>query len=125
MKNQHQNGYLKDTNTYTVTVEPNKTTKQAITNQEPTGKIVAYKVSENNDKVAGAVIKMQADEKITNKAGTKTFYNKGDIVATLTTDTTGKVEKDGLPLGRYLVYEESAPKRIFIKHRKIYSQFSL
>lgn len=88
-------------------------------NDEPTGTIKAYKVSNNGDKVAGAVIEIVANERITNKAGTRTYYNKNDIVATLTTDVTGKIEKTDLPLGKYLVYEKSAPNRIFIEYNKI------
>ena len=103
-------GYLLNTDTYSVEVKPAQTSSKAINNSEPTGKIVLYKVSENNDKIGGAKFKVTAAEKITNKAGTKTFYTQGQQVAEITTASeTGKAEIDDLPLGKYLVQEVQAP----------------
>ena len=103
-------GYLLNTDTYSVEVKPAQTSSKAINNCEPTGKIVLYKVSENNDKIVGAKFKVTAAEKITNKAGTKTFYTQGQQVAEITTASeTGKAEIDELPLGKYYVQEIQAP----------------
>lgn len=103
-------GYLLNTETYNVEVKAAQTTTQAIKNAEPTGKIVLYKVSENNDKIGGAVFKVTAAENITNKAGSKTFYTKGQEVATITTASgTGIAQIDNLPLGKYNVKEIQAP----------------
>ena len=104
-------GYLLNNGTYKVEVKPSQTSTKTITDEEPTGKIIIYKVSENNDKVAGAKFKVTAAEKITNKAGTKTFYTEGQEVAQITTASgTGIAELDNLPLGKYYVKEISAPE---------------
>ena len=103
-------GYLLNTQSYNVEIKTNETSTQTIKNGEPTGKILVYKVSENNDKIEGAVFKVTAAEKITNKAGTKTYYNKGDEVATITSEKgTGIAQIDNLPLGKYHVKEISTP----------------
>ncbi len=104
-------GYLLNTQTYQVEITPNQTSKQTVPNTEPTGKILVYKVSENNDKIGGAVFRVTAAERITNKAGSKTFYNEGQEVATITTASgTGVAQIDNLPLGKYYVKEISAPE---------------
>lgn len=92
------NGYILNTSVKEVTIQRNQTATVEFTNAEPTGKIIACKVNENGDKITGVEITIEANETITNKAGTKIYYNKGDIVDTLTTDSTGKIEKSGLPL---------------------------
>ena len=109
MKVSLQNGYLLNETKYEANLEykDSKTpivevSVDSIVDKEPTGKIIAYKVSENNDKISDVEITIEANEKITNKAGTITYYNKGDIVDILTTDITGKIEKSGLPLRKIL-----------------------
>ena len=103
-------GYLLNTESYQVEIKAAQTSTKAITDSEPTGKIVLYKVSENNDKIGGAVFKVTAAEKITNKAGSKTFYTEGQEVATITTESgTGIAQIDNLPLGKYYVKEVQAP----------------
>ena len=103
-------GYLLDTTTYKVEVKPNQTSKQAITDSEPTGKILIYKVSENNDKVGGAKFSVTAAEDIKNVAGTKTFYTKNQEVAQITSaNGTGIAQIEGLPMGKYYVKEIQAP----------------
>ena len=103
-------GYLVNTEKYQVEVKPSQTSTKTITDTEPTGKIVLYKVSENNDKIGGAVFQVIAAEKITNKAGTKTFYTEGQEVSKITTASgTGVAQIDNLPLGKYYVKEVQAP----------------
>ena len=103
-------GYLVNTETYQVEVKPSQTSTKTITDTEPTGKIVLYKVSENNDKIGGAVFQVIAAEKITNKAGTKTFYTEGQEVSKIATASgTGVAQIDNLPLGKYYVKEVQAP----------------
>ncbi len=103
-------GYLIDTNAYDVEVKVNQTATKAIVNTEPTGKILVYKVNTNNDKVGQAQFQVIANEKIMNRAKTITYYQKGDIVATITSDSnTGIAQIDNLPLGKYLVKETQAP----------------
>ena len=103
-------GYLVNTEKYQVEVKPSQTSIKTITDTEPTGKILIYKVSDNNDKLEGAKFKVTAAEKITNKAGSKTFYTEDQEVATITTASgTGVAQIDNLPLGKYYVKEISAP----------------
>lgn len=106
-------GYLINTGTTIVTVEANKTAKAEFTNNEPTGKVTFTKsidlTQTNNLKgdanVEGVTYQLVADEKITNKAGIKTFFNKGDVVESKKTDSNGKIIWDDLPLGHYVIKE--------------------
>lgn len=110
-------GYVLDTNTYTIEVKPNETTSKTIINEEPTGSISISKrdtqtgsVAQGDAKLENAIYKVYANEDIYNVAKTKKYYSKGDLVATRTTNNKGEMEDvTGLPLGKYLVKEEKAP----------------
>ena len=104
------NGYLIDTTVKSVNVENGRTGTVYFTNNEPLGEIKIYKVSENGDKVKNATFKITAAEKITNVSKSKTFYNQGDIVATITSNSDGIASKTELPMGKYLVQETNAPE---------------
>ena len=88
------------------------------TDKEPTGSISIIKkdiktgsVTQGDAVFEGAVYKVYAKEDIYNKAKTKKFYSKGDLVATRTMNEKGTTEDiTNLPLGKYLVKEEVAPK---------------
>ncbi|MBR2799667.1 MAG: hypothetical protein IKE04_02080 [Oscillospiraceae bacterium] len=56
----------------------------------------------------GAIFELRAAEDIVGKEGT-VFYQKDDLVETLTTSKTGAVKSKILPLGRYYLTEISAP----------------
>ena len=104
-------GYLLDTNIKRVDVRNGETSTVEFKNNEPTGKLLIHKVSENNDKVGGAIFSVTAEENIKNVAGTKTFYTKGQEVAKITSaNGTGIAEIAELPLGKYSVKEIQAPK---------------
>ena len=104
-------GYLLDTNIKRIDVRNGETSTVEFKNNEPTGKLLIYKVSENNDKVGGAIFSVIAEENIKNVAGTKTFYTKGQEVAQITSaNETGIAEIAELPLGKYSVREIQAPK---------------
>ena len=104
-------GYLLDTNIKRVDVRNGETSTVEFKNNEPTGKLLIHKVSENNDKVGGAIFSVTAEENIKNVAGTKTFYTKGQEVAKITSaNGTGIAEIAELPLGKYSVREIQAPK---------------
>lgn len=121
-------GYLLDTNTYsfdlvyedqyTSVVYANAERK----NEEPTGTIsIVKKDSETGSTPQGdatlenAKYNVFANEDIYNKAKTKKFYSKGDLVATRTMNTEGTTEDiTGVPLGKYLVKEEVASKGYLI-----------
>ena len=102
----------KDQNTAVVFASAERTDK------EPTGSISIIKkdiktgsVTQGDAVFEGAVYKVYAKEDIYNKAKTKKFYSKGDLVATRTMNENGTTEDiTNLPLGKYLVKEEVAPK---------------
>ena len=103
-------GYLLDTSVQRVDVVAGQTTNVTFKNNEPTGQIKIYKVSTNNDKIAGAEFKIKADEDIYNVAKTKKYYTKGDSVGKITSNSNGIAAINDLPLGKYIVYETKAPK---------------
>ena len=90
------------------------------TDEEPTGSISIIKkdvetgsTPQGDAVFKGAVYKVYAKEDIYNKAKTKKFYSNGDLVATRTMNEKGTTEDIiNLPLGKYVVKEEVAPKDI-------------
>lgn len=83
------------------------------TNKEPTATIHLKKEDKETGTTAqgdatldGAVYELIAGEDIYNKAHTKKFYSKGDVVATRITDKDGNMASvEGLPLGFYQLRE--------------------
>lgn len=102
-------GYLLNTETYTAEVKPNQTTEQAIVNTEPTAEITVTKTNTNGDKVQGAKFQIIANEDIYNVARTVKHHSKGDVVATITTNSVGVAKKSDLPLGKYKIKEIEVP----------------
>src|SRR5699024_12584689 len=81
---QAPDGYLLNETVYTITVNKDQTTTQTVVNEEPTGSIDLTKEI-NSDLTDGnigdAYLKgneytLKAKEKITNKAGTVTYFEK-------------------------------------------------
>ena len=94
------NGYLINTNTYKVEVEPNKTTTQAVINKMPTGTFTLVK--KNADKTS--VIE-----------GTKyRIWNNNGYEKEFTTDKEGKIVVTGLELGKYNYQEIQATQGYLI-----------
>lgn len=63
------------------------------------GTIIVEKRNANNDTLgSGFVFNITADEDIYNVAKTIKYYDKGDTVATITTDNSGIATKSSLPL---------------------------
>lgn len=114
-----EGGYLLDTNTYSVEVTPNKTATQSIINKEPKGKIKLHKISENNDNIGGAVFSVRAAEDIYNVAKTHLYYTNGQEVSKITTNSNGIAEISNLPMGKFRVFEESAPDG-FLVNENVY-----
>lgn len=120
-------GYLLNTDTFTITVEKDKTSVQPVMDQEPTGQIELTKeidTSKTNGLLGDAnakdvTFKLYAKEKIMNKAGTITFYDKDDIVYTSKTDNNGKITWDNLPLGKYYIQESKSNDSLVISDEKI------
>lgn len=106
-------GYLINTTEFGFTVRANETTVVNPTNLEPTGKIEIIKsidTSHTNGNVGNATIDgniygLYAKDKITNKASTKVFYQKDELVSKKITDDIGKITWDDLPLGKYYIKE--------------------
>lgn len=84
-------------------------------NDEPTATIHLKKddketgsTPQGDATLEGAVYQLFAGEDIYNKAHTKKFYSKGDVVATRITDKNGNMESvKGLPLGHFQLKEET------------------
>lgn len=101
----------KDQNTKVIYLEVND-----VKDNEPTGTISIVKKDSKTGSIpqgdavfTGAVYKVYAKEDIYNKAKTKKFYSKGDLVATRTMNEKGITEDiTNLPLGKYMVKEETA-----------------
>lgn len=94
---------------------------RSVTDKEPVGEIGLIKtfakqknITDEDIKKAsleGAVYEAYAKEEITNKAGTKTYYKKGEKVGIFTTDEKGITNRlQNLPLGTYSIKEVKAPK---------------
>ena len=125
-------GYVLDTNTYSFEIKYQNQNASVIyvnaerTNTEPTGTIsIIKKDSETGSTAQGdaslenAVYKVYANEDIYNVAKTKKYYSKGDLVATRTTNTKGETEDvTGLPLGKYIVKEATAPNGYLIDSKE-------
>ena len=56
----------------------------------------------------GNTYKLKAKQRITNKAGTKTYYEKDELISTKKTDENGKIIWDDLPLGDYYIQESES-----------------
>lgn len=116
-------GYLIDNNIYSFELKYKDQNTAVVyasaerTDEEPTGTITIIKkdaetgsTPQGDAVFEGAVYKVYAKEDIYNKAKTKKFYSNGDLVATRTMDENGETEDiTDLPLGKYVVKEETAP----------------
>ena len=104
-------GYLLDTTVRTFTVTAGVKSSEnvvVVTNNEPGGEINVIKTNTNGDRVSDTVFKVYADETITNRAGSKVYYTKDQLVATLTTSGSGEASVK-VPLGRYRIVESQVP----------------
>lgn len=104
-------GYLLDTTVRTFTVTAGVKASEnvvVVTNNEPGGEIKVIKTNTSGDRVSDTVFKVYADETITNRAGSKVYYTKDQLVATLTTSGSGEASVK-VPLGRYRIVESQVP----------------
>lgn len=102
-------GYLIDNSVKKVELQNGDTKEVEFKNNEPVGELKIYKINENKDKLDGAEFTITAAENIKNVSGSKTYYTKGQVVATVITKN-GVASKDNLPIGKYLVNETKAPE---------------
>ena len=90
------------------------------------GTITIEKQNANGDRLgAGYVFRIIADEDIYNAARTVKYYSKGELVARITTESTGLATKTSLPLGNYIASEESviAPYLLNTEPQKVSLQY--
>ena len=125
-------GYLVDENVYNFELVYKDQYTEIIyenaerTNDEPTGTITIIKkdsetgsTPQGDAELKGAVYEVFAAEDIYNKARTKKFYSRGDLVATRTMDEKGETEDiTELPLGKYIVKEKTASKGYLIDKKQ-------
>ncbi|MEG0593368.1 MAG: SpaA isopeptide-forming pilin-related protein, partial [Coprobacillus sp.] len=111
--------YVLNTNVFDVDilykdqVTPIVSSSVTISNKEQLGKIIlkkAFDTSLVDGKTGDAYLQgnqyaLIAKEKITNAAGTITYYEKNQLVSNKTTDSNGLIEWDNLPLGNYYIEE--------------------
>ena len=97
-------GYLLNTKDYNVTINPNQTTTQAITNIEPTGTISLTKtdvktgnknridgtIHHGDASLEGAVYTLYANEDIYNVSKSIKYFSKNEEIATFKFDANGK-----------------------------------
>ena len=97
-------GYLLNTETYSVEVKSNQTAQKAVVNDEPTGEITITKIdidTGNENRVdrkshhgdaslKGAVYTLYAQSDIYNKKGTIKYFSKDEQIATFTFNEYGK-----------------------------------
>ena len=97
-------GYILNTETYSVEVKSNQTAQKAVVNDEPTGEITITKIdidTGNENRVdrkshhgdaslKGAVYTLYAQNDIYNKKGTIKYFSKDEQIATFTFNEYGK-----------------------------------
>ncbi len=106
-------GYLIDTTEFGFTIRADETTSINPTNLEPKGKIELTKSIDSSQtdgltgdaNLKGNVYGLYAKEDIKNKAGTKVFYEKDELISQKETDSNGQLTWDDLYLGQYYIKE--------------------
>lgn len=115
-------GFLLSDTVAEITVRSNQTSYITINNDEPTGKIELTKELDTSKtdnmhgdvNINGAEYTLYADEDIKSAIGSKTFYNKGDVVqvgkVSSNSETVASCTFNDLPLGKYMLKETKAPE---------------
>ncbi|WP_279160157.1 SpaA isopeptide-forming pilin-related protein [Thomasclavelia cocleata] len=115
-------GYLLNETIYTLTVNKDQTTTQVVVNEEPRGEINLTKEI-NTDKTDGKLgdaylqgneYTLKAKEKITNKTGTVTYFERDDVIDIQTTDEQGKLKFDDLHIGKYYIEESKSNETLVL-----------
>lgn len=120
-------GYLINTTEFGFTIKPNATSTIDPSNIEPKGKIELNKQidTSNTDGLIGDAylndntFGLYAKEKITNKANTKTFFEKDELISKSKTNSDGKVAWDDLPLGNYYIKELDSNDTLVLNNKII------
>lgn len=115
-------GFLLSDTVAEITVRSNQTSYITINNDEPTGRIELTKELDTSKtdsmhgdvNINGAEYTLYADEDIKSAIGSKTFYNKGDVVqvgkVSSNSETVASCTFNDLPLGKYMLKETKAPE---------------
>lgn len=119
-------GYVIDTKAYNVTLHIGKTSTQTVTDQRVDAAIHLVKEdaetggkAQGDATLAGAVYGLYARENIVHPDGkTGVLYRKDALVATLTTDQSGKASVRDLYLGKYYLREIKAPEGYLLDTRE-------
>lgn len=109
-------GYLLNTEKFEVIINKDTVTNKVVENEEPTGSVFLTKeinVNLTDGKQGDATLKgneykLKAREDITNKAGTITYFHKGEVVDKQITDEIGKLIFDNLHIGKYYIEESKS-----------------
>ena len=124
---QAPDGYLLNETVYTIAVNKDQTATQTVVNEEPTGSIDLTKEI-NSDLTDGNIgdaflqgnkYTLKAKEKITNKAGTVTYFEKDAVVDTQVTDEKGKLKFDNLHVGKYYIEESESNESLVLNPNDI------
>ena len=107
------NGYLINVAQKTFTIKANETTHIEFSNEEPLGSLTLTKSIDTNQtnglsgdaNLKGITYGLFAKKDITNKAGTKTYYKKNELISKQVTDENGQIVWDNLYLGEYYIKE--------------------
>lgn len=119
-------GYAIDTKAYNVTLKIGQTSTQNVTDQRVDATIHLVKEdaetggkAQGDATLAGAVYGLYARENIVHPDGkTGVLYQKDALVATLTTDQSGKASVHDLYLGKYYLREITAPEGYLLDTRE-------
>lgn len=119
-------GYTIDTKVYNVTLKIGQTSTQSVTDQRVDATIHLVKEdaetggkAQGDATLAGAVYGLYARENIVHPDGkTGVLYQKDALVATLTTDQSGKASVHDLYLGKYYLREITAPEGYLLDTRE-------
>lgn len=120
-------GYLLDSTVKTFTVTAGVKAESnivSVTNKEPSGEIKVIKTNTNGDRVANTTFNVYANETIKNKAGSKVFYSKDQLVTTITTNTSGEAATSKLPLGKYKIMETQVPDGYVLNTETFYTELT-
>lgn len=118
-------GYLINESTFEMKVYPGQITTQTVVDNEPMGTIELTKAIDTditNGNGGDAYLKgneysLYAREKITNKAGQHTYFEKDQLIAKAETDEFGKLTFSSLYLGEYYIKETRANASLMLNEQ--------
>lgn len=127
VETQAADGYLINVSEKSFTIQANETTLVDFCNDEPVGQIQLTKTidtSKTNElkgdaSLEGVTYSLYAKNTVTNKAGTKTYYDKDELVFSQKTDKDGKITWENIPLGDYYIKETKSNDSLVLNKNTI------